>query len=125
MGLLPAVALATPLGVSSHCPTSLRMSSGVRQSNGDCLLLRASRLDELCEQATRQAQDPALKQRIAERVAELIPLASAVLVPPGEDPENYAILDYSMEETNTFAFNALNRRLKVIGIDLASVAAAA
>ena len=72
-----------------------------------------------------KAQDPALKQRIAERVAELIPLASAVLVPPGEDPENYAILDYSMEETNTFAFNALNRRLKVIGIDLASVAAAA
>jgi hypothetical protein len=30
-----------------------------------------------------------------------------------------------MEETNTFAFNALNRRLKVIGIDLARVGAAA
>ena len=30
-----------------------------------------------------------------------------------------------MEETNTFAFNALNRRLKVIGVDMASVAAAA
>lgn len=71
-----------------------------------------------------KAQDPALKQRIAERVAELIPLASAVLVPPGEDPDSYAILDYSMDETNTFAFNALNRRLKVIGIDVASLAAA-
>jgi len=72
-----------------------------------------------------KAADPALKRRIAERVAELIPLAAAVLVPPGADPDSYAILDYTMEETNTFAFNALNRRLKVIGIDLAGQAAAA
>jgi ribonucleoside-diphosphate reductase beta chain len=72
-----------------------------------------------------KAADPALRQRIAERIAELIPLAAAVLVPPGADPESYAILDYTMEETNTFAFNALHRRLKVIGIDLASLAAAA
>ena len=68
-----------------------------------------------------KARDPALRQRIAGRIAELIPLASAVLVPVGQDPSNYAILDYSMEETNTFAFNALQRRLKVIGIDLASM----
>jgi ribonucleoside-diphosphate reductase beta chain len=72
-----------------------------------------------------KAKDPALRQRIAARTAELIPLAAAVLVPAGEDPEDYAILDYTMEETNTFAFNALNRRLKVIGVDLASLAAAA
>jgi ribonucleoside-diphosphate reductase beta chain len=72
-----------------------------------------------------KAADPALKRRIGERVAELIPLAAAVLVPPGADPDSYAILDYTMEETNTFAFNALNRRLKVIGIDLSSLAAAA
>ncbi len=72
-----------------------------------------------------KAADPGLRQRIAARVAELIPLAAAVLVPVGEDPESYSILDYSMEETNTFAFNALNRRLKVIGIDAASLAAAA
>lgn len=72
-----------------------------------------------------KAQDPALKQRIAARLAELIPLAASVLVPPGADPQAYAILDYSMEETNTFAFNALSRRLKVIGIDMASLAAAA
>src|ERR1700726_2013769 len=71
-----------------------------------------------------KAADPAMKRRIAERVAELIPLAAAVLVPLGADPESYAILDYTMEETNTFAFNALHRRLKVIGIDLASLAAA-
>lgn len=71
-----------------------------------------------------KAADPALRRRIGQRVAELIPLAAAVLVPTGEDPESYSILDYSMEETNTFAFNALNRRLKVIGIDAASLAAA-
>jgi ribonucleoside-diphosphate reductase beta chain len=72
-----------------------------------------------------KASDPALKQRIAERLVELIPLASGVLVPQGADPDDYTILDYSMEETNTFAFNALNRRLKVIGIDVSNLAAAA
>jgi len=69
-----------------------------------------------------KAADPALRRRIAERLVELIPLASGVLVPQGADPNDYSILDYSMEETNTFAFNALNRRLKVIGVDLASLA---
>jgi ribonucleoside-diphosphate reductase beta chain len=72
-----------------------------------------------------KAADAAHRRRMAERLAELIPLASAVLVPRGADPASYAILDYSMEETNTFAFNALSRRLKVIGVDLAAVAAAA
>jgi len=72
-----------------------------------------------------KASDPALKQRMAERLAELIPLASGVLVPQGADPDDYTILDYTMQETNTFAFNALNRRLKVIGIDISNLAAAA
>ena len=72
-----------------------------------------------------KAADDALRQRISERLGELIPLAAGVLVPPGADPDSYTILDYTMEETNTFAFNALNRRLKVIGVDMASVAAAA
>ena len=65
--------------------------------------------------------DPARRRRIGGRLTEVIPLAAAVLVPPGADPESYAILDYTMEETNTFAFNALSRRLKVIGVDLASL----
>jgi ribonucleoside-diphosphate reductase beta chain len=72
-----------------------------------------------------KAKDPALRQRIAKRLAELVPLAAAVLVPLDADPEDYAILDYTMEESNTFAFNALNRRLKVIGIDLGTLAEAA
>ena len=72
-----------------------------------------------------KASDPALKRRISERVAELIPLAQDVLVPAGADPSKYVILDFTMEETNTYAFNALNRRLKVIGIDPAMLGAAA
>jgi ribonucleoside-diphosphate reductase beta chain len=72
-----------------------------------------------------KAKDTALRARIAECLAELMPLASGVLVPPGADPGDYTMLDYTMQETNAFAFNALNRRLKVIGIDLASVSAAA
>jgi ribonucleoside-diphosphate reductase beta chain len=72
-----------------------------------------------------KARDEGLRRRIASRLAELIPLASEVLIPLGADPDRYAILDYTMEETNTFAFNALSRRLKVIGIDIASIAAAA
>jgi ribonucleoside-diphosphate reductase beta chain len=72
-----------------------------------------------------KALDAGLKRRIAERLAELIPLATAVLVPPGAAPSDYAILDYTMEETNAFAFNALQRRLKVIGIDMAMLSAAA
>jgi ribonucleoside-diphosphate reductase beta chain len=72
-----------------------------------------------------KAADPALKRRIAERLTELIPLAQAVLVPAGADPDEYVILDFTKAETNAFAFNALNRRLKVIGIDAAALSAAA
>ena len=72
-----------------------------------------------------KAADPELKRRIAERLAELIPLAAAVLVPPGADPQSYTILDYTMEETNAFAWTALSRRLRVIGLDVASLVPAA
>lgn len=72
-----------------------------------------------------KAADAGLRRRIAARLSELIPLASAVLVPPGADPDSYSILDYSMADTNTFAFNALRRRLKVIGVDPANLAPAA
>jgi ribonucleoside-diphosphate reductase beta chain len=72
----------------------------------------------------QKAKDPALRQRMSDRLIELIPLAAGVLVPPGADPNNYEILGYSNDETNTFAFNALTRRLKVIGIDLSQTATA-
>lgn len=64
------------------------------------------------------AKDPGLRRRIQEKIFELIPLAAGVLVPKGADPENYTLLGYSSEETNGYAFTALTRRLKVIGVSL-------
>src|SRR3954453_23683367 len=65
------------------------------------------------------AKDPALRQRIQDKLFELIPVAAGVLIPTGQDPENYSILGYDSEETNGYAFTALTRRLKVIGVSLA------
>ena len=74
----------------------------------------------------QKAADPALRERIRAKLVELIPVATGVLVPPGvEDPFNYEILGYHSSETHAFAFNALSRRLKVIGVPLAEDAAAA
>jgi ribonucleoside-diphosphate reductase beta chain len=74
----------------------------------------------------QKASDPALRSRIQTKLQELIPVATGVLVPPGvEDPFNYEILGYHSSEAHGFAFNALSRRLKVIGVPLAEEAAAA
>jgi ribonucleoside-diphosphate reductase beta chain len=70
------------------------------------------------------AKDPALRRRISDKIMELIPIAAGVLVPPGADPSSYEILGYSSEETNAFAFNALTRRLKVIGVSVGNPVAA-
>lgn len=64
------------------------------------------------------AKDPGLRRRIQEKVFELVPIAAAVLIPTGQDPDNFSILGYSSEETNGYAFTALTRRLKVIGVSL-------
>ena len=72
----------------------------------------------------QKARDPALRQRMVDKLMELIPIAAGVLVPPGADPNNFEILGYSNEQTSGFAFTALNRRLKVIGVNLGAPAAA-
>jgi ribonucleoside-diphosphate reductase beta chain len=70
------------------------------------------------------AQDPALAQRIQDRLIELLPTTALVFVPPGIDPtEDWAMLGYTSDEVNQFAFTALTRRLKVIGVGLPAVAA--
>jgi ribonucleoside-diphosphate reductase beta chain len=71
----------------------------------------------------QKAADPGIRRRIADRVMELLPTTAGVLVPPGADPENWSLLGFGAEEINGFAFNALTRRLKVIGVDLAAAAA--
>jgi ribonucleoside-diphosphate reductase beta chain len=70
------------------------------------------------------AKDPALARRIQDKLAELLPTAAMVFVPPGQDPAGeWEILGYSSAEVNQFAFTALTRRLKVIGVGLPAVAA--
>ena len=73
----------------------------------------------------QKASDPALRRRISDKLVELIPIAAGVLVPKGADPSSFEILGYSSDETNAFAFNALTRRLKVIGVSLGGEAVAA
>jgi ribonucleoside-diphosphate reductase beta chain len=69
-------------------------------------------------------RDEALGKRIQDRLAELLPVAAGVLVPKGKDPfGEWELLGYSSTEVNEFAFTALTRRLKVIGVGLPAVAA--
>ncbi len=48
-----------------------------------------------------------------------------MLVPRRADPERDDVLDFTAEETDAFAFNALQRRLRVIGIEAGELAEAA
>ncbi len=66
----------------------------------------------------RCGSDPAMAERMRATLHELLPVASGVLVPKGADPENWTLLDYSSEQVNEFAFKALSRRLKAIGVPL-------
>jgi ribonucleoside-diphosphate reductase beta chain len=72
----------------------------------------------------QKARDPELARRIQDKLSETLPSAAGVLVPPGYHlGEEYEYLGYSSQETNEFAFTALSRRLKVIGVGLPAVAA--
>jgi ribonucleoside-diphosphate reductase beta chain len=67
-------------------------------------------------------QDPALAKRIVKTLQELIPIAAGVRTPRGFDVgEPYEILGVSSDAVHGFAFQALTRRLKVIGVSLAPV----
>jgi ribonucleoside-diphosphate reductase beta chain len=70
-----------------------------------------------------KARDPELAKRIQEKLAETLPAAAGVLVPPGYQlGDEYEYLGYSSQEMNEFAFTALSRRLRVIGIGLPAAA---
>ena len=72
----------------------------------------------------QKARDPELAKRIQDKMVETLPAAAGVLVPKGyELGEDYEYLGYSSQELNEFAFKALSRRLKVIGVGLPAVAA--
>jgi ribonucleoside-diphosphate reductase beta chain len=71
-----------------------------------------------------KARDPQLAKRIQDKLAETLPSAAGVLVPPGYQlGDEYEYLGYSSQEMNEFAFTALSRRLRVIGVGLPAVAA--
>jgi ribonucleoside-diphosphate reductase beta chain len=64
------------------------------------------------------AENPELADRVRACLHELLPTASGVLVPPGQDPNDWELLGYTSEQVNKFAFTSLTRRLKVIGVTL-------
>jgi ribonucleoside-diphosphate reductase beta chain len=71
----------------------------------------------------QKARDPELARRIQDKLMETLPAAAGVLVPPGfQLGEDYEYLGYSSQQLNEFAFTALSRRLKVIGVGLPAVA---
>jgi ribonucleoside-diphosphate reductase beta chain len=72
----------------------------------------------------QKARDPKLARRIQDKLMETLPAAAGVLVPPGfQLSDDYEYLGYSSQQLNEFAFTALSRRLKVIGVGLPAVAA--
>ncbi len=72
----------------------------------------------------QKARDPELARRIQDKLTETLPAAAGVLVPRGfQLGDDYEYLGYSSQETNEFAFTALSRRLKVIGVGLPAVTA--
>jgi ribonucleoside-diphosphate reductase beta chain len=73
----------------------------------------------------QKARDPQLKEVIQRKLMEVLPTAALVLVPTGQDPNgDWNILGYGSAEVNEFAFTALSRRLKVVGVELGVPAAA-
>jgi ribonucleoside-diphosphate reductase beta chain len=68
-------------------------------------------------------QDEELARAMQDTLAELIPIAAGVFVPPGTpEGEDWTLLGYSSGTINEFAFKSLSRRLKVIGVPLAAAA---
>jgi ribonucleoside-diphosphate reductase beta chain len=69
--------------------------------------------------------DPAMADLMRSTLQRLLPVASGVLVPPGADPNDWEMLGYTSAQVNEFAFKALTRRLKAIGVPLVAEGAPA
>lgn len=66
------------------------------------------------------AENPEYGDRMRARLMDLLPLASGVLVPLGQDPNDWEMLGFNSAQVNDFAFKALTRRLRAIGVPLAA-----
>jgi ribonucleoside-diphosphate reductase beta chain len=70
-------------------------------------------LSEVCE------AEPRYRELIERKIAELVPVAAHVFVPPGtEDPSDFVSFDYHSSEIYGFAYRALKRRMAVVGVDV-------
>ncbi len=73
----------------------------------------------------QQCADERMRERVRTTLNELLPLAAGVLVPKGYAlGDDYEFFGYSSQEQAEFAYSALSRRLKVIGVPLATASAA-
>jgi ribonucleoside-diphosphate reductase beta chain len=73
----------------------------------------------------QKCADPKLRARVQATLNELLPLAAGVLVPKGYSlGDDYEFFGYTSAEQAEFAYSALTRRLKVIGVGLATASAA-
>jgi ribonucleoside-diphosphate reductase beta chain len=67
----------------------------------------------------KTSEDEAHVKRVQDTLMELLPTAAGVLVPPGYSlGDDYEFFGYTSKEQSEFAFTALTRRLKVIGVGL-------
>jgi ribonucleoside-diphosphate reductase beta chain len=72
----------------------------------------------------QKTRDPELAKRVQDKLSDTLPAAAGVLVPPGYQlGDDYEYLGFTSQEMNEFAFTALSRRLKVIGVGLPAVTA--
>jgi len=73
----------------------------------------------------QKCADPAMRERVQQTLAELLPLAAGVLVPKGYSlGDDYEFFGYTSQEQAEFAYSALTRRLKVIGVGMPTPSAA-
>jgi ribonucleoside-diphosphate reductase beta chain len=67
----------------------------------------------------KTSEDESHKARVQDTLTELLPVAAGVLVPPGfQLGDDYEFFGYTAQEQAEYAFTALTRRLKVIGVGL-------
>jgi ribonucleoside-diphosphate reductase beta chain len=67
-----------------------------------------------------------MRERVEATLNELLPIAAGVLVPKGYPlGDDYEFFGNTSQEQAEFAYSALSRRLKVIGVPLGSATASA
>jgi ribonucleoside-diphosphate reductase beta chain len=73
----------------------------------------------------QKCADPRMRERVRATLNQLLPIAAGVLVPKGYTlGDEYEFFGYTSQEQAEFAYSALSRRLKVIGVPLVTASAA-